>query len=119
VDNNGNRYTFGRPGTYDGSVKGMGLVTGRSADPQFVLSPGESRTANFSMIRYNSGTTGLGTSWSYEAAIVQLEVLPGNQVRSARQYSLSFKDISAATPPPNPAGVVNGLIDVLTKKKKP
>jgi hypothetical protein len=117
VDNNGNRYGYGRPSAPDGSVKGIGLVTGRSADPQFVLSPGESRTAAFSMIRFNSGAAGLGMAWTYEAAIAQLEVLPGNQVRTTRQYSMSFKDISTANPSQDALQGASGLLNALIKPK--
>jgi hypothetical protein len=49
TDNLGNRYYWGTAGTYDMSVTGIGKVEGRNADPQFVLAPGESRTATFSL----------------------------------------------------------------------
>jgi hypothetical protein len=53
LDNFGNGFTWGRPGTHDTSVKGIGMITGRSVDTQFSLSPGQSRNATFSIIRFN------------------------------------------------------------------
>jgi hypothetical protein len=93
IDNFGNRYYWGRAGTHDQSASGIGIVAGRSADPQFVLSPGESRDATFQMIRYEVGNSAIGTSFTYDASFDQLEVLPGNQVRSTRQYAANFKDL--------------------------
>ena len=46
--------TTGVARTHDASVKGIGYVTGRSADPQFVLQPGQTRNATFGLIRYEA-----------------------------------------------------------------
>lgn len=46
-DNFGNAFTWGRPGTHDTSVKGIGMVAGRSVDTQFSLAPGQARNASF------------------------------------------------------------------------
>ncbi len=97
IDNYGNRYTWGRPGTHDTSVKGIGYVTGRSADPQFTLSPGQSRMATFGVYRYNVNSP-IGTGFQYDVVINELEVLGAQQqVRSLRDNSLSFTNLAAGT----------------------
>lgn len=98
IDNLGNGYVYGRPGTHDTSFSGIGLVTSRAADPSFVLNPGESRNASFSVIRFNSGGKELGTAWSYDVVVNQLEILPSQQVRTGREHSLHFTDLSANMP---------------------
>lgn len=95
TDNLGNRYYWGTAGTYDMSVSGIGKVEGRNADPQFVLAPGESRTATFSLVRRDANGHELGTSWSQDLTFVQLEILPSNQVRVGREYAVSFRNLSA------------------------
>lgn len=97
IDNYGNRYAWGRPGTHDLSASGIGTVESIKADPQFVLNPGESRSATFQLIRYRPGQSPIGTVFTYDLTLEQLEVLPGNQVRSLRQYAVGFKDLTAAT----------------------
>jgi len=96
VDNLGNRYSWGRPSTHDTSVQGIGMVAGRAADPQFQLDPGESRNAVFQLIRFNSGKSRIGTSFNYDVAIAQLEILPGHKIRSTKQYTLSFPNLTEA-----------------------
>ena len=90
IDNLGNGYTWGRPGTHDMSVQGIGLLEGRKADPSFEVAPGESRNATFTTIRYNSGRQQIGTSFNYDFAIAPLEILPGNQIRTVTKYTLTF-----------------------------
>ncbi len=95
TDNLGNRYYWGTAGTYDMSVSGIGKVEGRNVDPQFVLRPGESRTATFSLVRKDANGRELGTSWTQDLTLVQLEILPSNQVRVGREYAVSFKDLAS------------------------
>jgi hypothetical protein len=94
VDNLRNPYGWRRPGTHDVSVQGIGVVESRSSNAQFALDPGESRNAVFQVIRYNVGRSQLGTSYSYTVTIAELEKLPNRQVRSVKQYSLSFPDLT-------------------------
>lgn len=96
IDNFGNRYTWGRPGTHDTSVKGIGQVSSRKADPQFRLEPGQSRSATFGITRF-SAVPPIGESWSYDVVIEELELLPGQQIRSVRQNSLNFANLAAGT----------------------
>lgn len=109
IDNLGNRYFWGRSGTHDTSAQGIGYVTGRSADAQFVLNPSETRAATFGLIRYEAGRNQIGTAFNYDVVIQQLEPLPSEQVRKLRDYSLSFANLSANMPelpmPGTPAAI--------------
>jgi hypothetical protein len=96
LDNFGNGFTWGRPGTHDTSVKGIGMIAGRSVDTQFSLDPGQSRNATFNIIRFNAAPP-IGNAWSYDVVIDEVEILPGQVVRSARQNSLSFANLTAGT----------------------
>ncbi|MBK6599568.1 MAG: hypothetical protein IPG25_17475 [Proteobacteria bacterium] len=97
IDNLGNRYYYGRASTHDGSVKGIGYVQSGSADPQFALAPGQSRNAQFSVTRFEAARKQLGTSYSYDVVITELEVLPSQQLRTLREDSLSFPNLTAGT----------------------
>ncbi|HWD38871.1 MAG TPA: hypothetical protein VG944_08490 [Fimbriimonas sp.] len=94
TDEQGNRYGYGTAGTHDTSVSGIGMVGGASADPSFVLQPGESREANFSVARRLTRDPN-GTQLAYYVALGQLEVLPSRQVRQLRQFSLTFPGLPA------------------------
>jgi hypothetical protein len=89
IDDQGNRYGYGVAGTHDTSVSGIGIVTSINADPQLVLAPGESKDVQFTVWRRVARETA-GTMLTYYVALAQLEVLPGNQIRTVRQYSLTF-----------------------------
>lgn len=93
VDNFGNGFTWGRPGTHDTSVKGIGLVSGRSADTQFSLAPNQARSATFNIIRFNA-VPPIGESWNYNLVIEEIEIQPGQVVKSVRQNSVSFERLA-------------------------
>ena len=118
TDNFGNTYYWGRAGTHDTSVKGMGIVTARSADTQFGLNPGQSRNATFTLVRYNA-VAPIGDAWTYDVVIDELEILPGQQVRTLRQNSLNFRNVSAATTfsgtAANAEETANKVIDLFKK----
>ena len=95
IDDAGNRYYWGRAGTHDGSAKGIGIVVPqRSADPQFALRPGQSRNATFSLAFFNGINARKGTQYSWDLVLDQLEPLPGNQIRTLREYSVGFRDVT-------------------------
>lgn len=96
MDNFGNRFFWGRAGTYDTSVKGIGYVTARSADPQFVLNPGQSRNATFGLVRYEAKPP-IGTAWTWDVVIDELEIQPGQVIRSLRQNSINLTNLTAGT----------------------
>lgn len=96
LDNYGQKYTVDWRYTQD--VGGIGQVTRSSADPQFVLSPGESRMATFNF-RRAVGKTSIGTVFSPDLVIEQLEILPSQQVRSTREYAVGFTGLSSSPAP--------------------
>lgn len=131
VDDLGNRYFYGRAGTHDQSASGIGVVTNQQADPQFVLAPGDSRDATFQLIRYDVGQKPIGTSFTYDLALEQLELLPSRQVRSVRQYAVGFHDLTEGASRASGPAAANGqaqagdavqaartLYDALRGKKK-
>ncbi len=94
VDDQGNRFGYGNPGGVDSSSSGIGKATFTNADPQFVLAPGESRNIQLSVMR-RLGREVAGTKLSFFTALVQLEILPSKQIRTVRQYSLSFPQLTS------------------------
>jgi hypothetical protein len=127
TDNFGNAFTWGRPGSHDTSVKGIGMVAGRSVDTQFSLAPGQSRNATFGIIRFNAAPP-IGDAWNYDVVIEEIEVLPGQVVRSARQNSVSFQHLRAGTfpsvasaggaPTGDAVDVANKVMDLFDRMKK-
>ncbi|MDY6947471.1 MAG: hypothetical protein SXG53_17310 [Pseudomonadota bacterium] len=92
LDNLGNQYKV--DWRNDANVAGIGQVTKSQADPQFTLRPGEARTAVLIYSRY-VGKTAIGTVFNPDLVVAQLQVLPGNQVRTVSEYSVSFANIAA------------------------
>ena len=107
TDNLGNRYLFGRPGTHDVSVQGMGMVERGGADAQFVLTPGQSREARFSVIRFEVWNKQLGTAFNQDLSVVLLEPLPSGQIRVGREFALSFHDLTPGGPAPSGNALAN------------
>ena len=105
TDDLGNRYYYGRAGTVDGSVKGIGYVTSRSADPQFALRPGQSRDVNVSLIRYEAARKPIGTQFSWDVALMELEILPSRQIREVREFAVGVSGLSEG-----PASLLSKLI---------
>src|SRR5262249_2198673 len=93
TDNFGNPFYWGRAGTHDTSVKGIGMVAGRSVDPQFNLAPGQTRSATFNIVRYNAAPP-IGESWNYNVVIEEIEIQPGQVVKSVRQNSVNFEHLA-------------------------
>ena len=90
VDDLGNAYYWGRPGTHDISTSGSGLLEGHKADTQFQLNPGEARNATFALIRYEAARKPIGHSFTCNSTIAELRSLGGGSVESVHQYSLNF-----------------------------
>ncbi|HYI97120.1 MAG TPA: hypothetical protein VEX68_26495 [Bryobacteraceae bacterium] len=107
TDNLGRRFFWGTAGTYDTSATGIGKVEANRADPQFTLAPGESRTVTFTLRRRTPKTDPDGTSYTFNVALAQLEVINPQQVRTTREHSLAFTDFAlnatAAAPSGTPA----------------
>jgi hypothetical protein len=121
IDNQGTRFYWGTAGTHDTSAQGIGIVEGTRADPQFVLRPGESRNAVFQLLRdRGAARTPLGSLYGYNVSIAQIEVLPGNQLRTVREYSLDFQNLTAGGAAPSLDGINDAtqkLRDLFKKKQ--
>jgi hypothetical protein len=120
IDNQGTRFYWGRAGTHDTSAQGIGIVEGARADPQFALRPGESRDAVFQLRRDQSSKAPLGSAFGYNVSIAQMEILPGNQLRTVREYSLDFQNLTAGGTAPSLNGINDAtqkLRDLFKKKK--
>ncbi len=96
MDNFGNGFAWGRPGTHDTSARGIGYVDGRSADLQCSLAPGQARSASFGLIRFNA-VPPVGTAFGWNVVSDELELLPGQQIRSVRQNSVSLRNLAPGT----------------------
>ncbi|MBS1853452.1 MAG: hypothetical protein JST79_21350 [Acidobacteria bacterium] len=121
IDNQGTRFYWGTAGTHDTSAQGIGIVEGTRADPQFVLRPGESRNAVFQLLRdRGAARTPLGSLYGYNVSIAQIEVLPGNQLRTVREISLDFQNLTAGGAAPSLDGINDAtqkLRDLFKKKQ--
>jgi hypothetical protein len=126
IDDLGNRYTPAGP---PNDVKGIGKVQARSADPQFVLRPGESRQATLGQARVMRGTptaTVIGSSYTFDVSIAELEVIyNGQQVRTVREHTLTFPSFAltggagaAAAGARNGATPASGATDAAENIKK-
>jgi hypothetical protein len=115
TDNLGNRYYWGRAGTHDVSASGIGIVESNKADPQFILQPGQSREAVFQLIRFDVGKSEIGTAYTYDVVIDQLEPLPSGQIRALRSYSMNFPDLPLTGSGVNGAQP-NKLVEAIQRK---
>lgn len=118
-DDQGNRWSAL---DHKGAVRGIGLVSRASADPQFVLNPGASRNVTVEYSTYMGKGVILGTVWATDFSLEQLEILPSRQVRSVREYTVSFADLTASGPSATSAAaqnqnLVNEVKKLLPKKK--
>ena len=100
TDNMGNRFFWGNAGTHDMSAAGIGKVESNVADPQFTIAPGESRSATFTLRRRAARTDPDGTGYTYSVTLAELQVINAQQIRTAREHSLTFPDfaLSASNP---------------------
>ena len=109
TDNSGNRYTI--RAQWDG-VKGIGTVDQSTADTQFVLNAGASRTATFTLSWPQARTDSVGTTFNFDAAVAHLEITPGRQVRTVREYAVSIPNLTATGP-----GLLNKLLQGIPKRE--
>jgi hypothetical protein len=116
IDELGNRYGYGRPGTHDTSVQGMGLASSTVGDARFGLRPGESRNATFTIVRFNATGKQIGTAWGFDATLVELIPVNQAQARHGREFAMTFQELTAAG---GGKKAVRSLLDAVTKKTKP
>jgi hypothetical protein len=74
-------------------VQGMPVSTRDKASSQFTLAPGEARNASIRYRRFAGTAKQIGTSFSPSFSVEQYELLPSNQLRLVREYSLNFSDL--------------------------
>jgi hypothetical protein len=105
TDDKGNRYAV-----YPASVRGIGTITAREFDPKFMLRPGESADARLEFGFRAPPSTILGTKYTMDLAVRQIEPLAGNQFRLGREHALQYGGFPevmtapvAATAPASPA----------------
>lgn len=116
VDNLGNTYI--PAGGYPGAVSGIGIDRGNQTDSQFVLGPGQTANALFSVARGRAPNSAIGTGFAYNLTIDELQPQNGADAIVARTYDLNFPNLapgannaSFSSPggvPTNAPGVASG-----------
>lgn len=92
VDNLGN--TYGPAGGNPGALQGMGTDRGNQTDSQFVLGPGQSGNALFSVARVRGNDSAIASGFAYNLTIDELQAQNGAQAIPVRQYNLNFPTLA-------------------------
>jgi hypothetical protein len=74
----------------------------------------------FQLYRARPANPPVPASYNFDVGIAQLEVLPSQQIRTVRDYSVSFANIGASTMsavPPAPNDAAKGIGEIFRKKK--
>jgi hypothetical protein len=95
VDNNGNTYV--PAGGNPGELQGMGIDRGNQTDSQFVLGPGQTGNALFSVARGRAPTSPVGTGYTYNLTIDELQAQNGAMAIPVRTYNLNFPSLAPGT----------------------
>ena len=95
VDNNGNTYI--PAGGNPGQLQGMGVDRGNQTDSQFQLAPGQTGYALFSVARGRAANSPIGTSYSYNLTIDELQLQNGALAIPVRTYNLNFPSLAPGT----------------------
>jgi len=95
VDNNGS--TYQGAGGNPGQLQGMGIDRGNQTDSQFVLGPGQTGNAMFSVARARGNESPVGTGYTYNFTIDELQAQNGAMAIPVRQYNLNFPSLSPGT----------------------
>jgi hypothetical protein len=83
----------------------MGIDRGNQTDSQFVLAPGQTGNALFSVARGRGNDSPVGTGYTYNLTIDELQAQNGAMAIPVRQYNLNFPSLS-------PSGVASGMSSV-------
>ena len=113
TDEKGNRY-----GTRNDKVRGIGICSGNSLNPQFQLRPGESRDW---AIDYYTGIyrgTVLGVEWKADFTLQRLQPIPGNQIQTNGDYAVSFENLTASGGGDGTTSASKGLLGEINKAIK-
>lgn len=111
TDNLGNAYVCCGTST-DTSVTGMPIVGGGPVNPSFALKPGQSANATFTIARF-APRTPLGSSFTFDAVVLELEVLNATQIRDGREYALHFPDLTINNGLPGSTTDLNNAVQQL------
>ena len=106
LDEQGNAFTWGKPGTHDGSAMGIGTVDGARTDPQFQVAPGATRDAQLVLTRFDAGPRPPGRNVTVDAVLVELRGA-GGQWQKVREVPLHLGAATGVAVPvvgQNPAG---------------
>ena len=95
VDNNGNTYV--PAGGNPGELQGMGIDRGNQTDSQFVLAPGQTGNALFSVARGRAPNSPVGTGYTYNLTIDELQAQNGAMAIPVRTYNLNFPSLAPGT----------------------
>jgi len=95
VDGNGNTYI--PAGGNPGELQGMGIDRGNQTDSQFQLGPGQTGYALFSVARSRAANSAVGTSYSYNLTIDELQLQNDALAIPVRMYNLNFPSLTAGT----------------------
>jgi hypothetical protein len=95
IDNNGNTYV--PAGGNPGELQGMGIDRGNQTDSQFVLAPGQTGNALFSVARGRGPTSPIGTGYTYNLTIDELQPQNGAMAIPVRTYNLNFPTLTPGT----------------------
>src|SRR3984893_15575615 len=95
VDNNGNTYV--PAGGNPGQLQGMGIDRGNQTDSQFVLAPGQTGNALFSVARGRGPNSPVGTGYTYNLTIDELQPQNGAMAIPVRTYNLNFPSLVPGT----------------------
>ena len=85
VDEQGNRYSWGRAGTQDASAQGIGMLDGARIDPRFQVGASGTRDFQMTLTRSDAGTRPAGKSFTIDTVLVELKAAPGGQWQKVRE----------------------------------
>jgi hypothetical protein len=72
----------------------MGIDRGNQTDSQFVLGPGQTGNALFSVARARGNDSAIGNGFAYNLTIDELQAQNGAQAIPVRQYNLNFPTLA-------------------------
>jgi hypothetical protein len=94
VDEKGNRYGVGGPNAF----RGIGLVSGQSFDPKFVIQPGSSAEAKFEL-SWAPGNAIVGSTFELDLTVNKINTVEGNQHTLGGEFPMTFRALVNELPP--------------------
>ena len=97
VDEQGNSFGWGRPGTHDGSAQGIGTLEGTRIDPQFQVAASATRDAQLVVTRFDA-TKPAGKRFTLSTVLVELRG-SGQQWQKGREYAVHLPGVGTGAAP--------------------